>query len=133
MLDHVFKKTVQPALVNPTYVVEYPRAVSPLAKECPGDPSMTERFELFVNGLEVANAYSELNDPREQNERFVEEVRAQRPGRAKVVDEDYIEALGYGMPPAGGLGIGIDRIAMLLTDTTSLREVILFPQMRPRR
>ncbi len=131
-LDAIFKKLVQPGLIDPTFVIEYPRQVSPLAKSLPGNLEMTERFELFLAGLEVANAYSELNDPVEQKERFEEEVKTQRPDRPKEVDYDYITALEYGLPPAGGLGIGIDRLVMLLTDSSSIREVILFPLLRPK-
>jgi len=131
-LDLIFKKLVQPELIAPTFVVEYPQAVSALAKNLPGSQDMTERFELFIAGLEIANAYSELNDPVEQKERFEEQVKSQRPDRPREVDYQYINALEHGMPPAGGLGVGIDRLVMLLTNTSSIREVILFPLLRPK-
>ncbi len=129
MLDAIFKKRVQPQLVDPVFIYEYPREVSPLAKSYPGRADMTERFELFIGGMEVANAYSELNDPLEQHRRFKESVENGGSGH-KVVDEDYVEALEYGMPPAGGLGIGIDRLVMIMTDSPSIREVIFFPLLR---
>jgi len=132
MLDAIFKKKVQPQLYNPTFIYEYPREVSPLAKSCPGNDAMTERFELFIGGMEVANAYSELNDPVEQHRRFTEKI-GEEGDTHKVVDEDYVEALEYGMPPAGGLGIGIDRLVMLMTDSASIREVVFFPLLRPKK
>ncbi len=133
LLDTIFKKKIQPELISPTFIIGYPKEISPLAKNYPKDKEMVERFELFIGGLEIANAYSELNDPIEQKERFIEEVKLQREDRPKSVDTDYIEALEYGMPPAGGLGIGIDRMVMLFTDTPSIREVILFPILRVRK
>ena len=132
LLDLLFKRCVEPILINPTFVIKFPVETSPLAKSWPGDASMVERFELFIGGFEIANAYSELNDPVEQKIRFEEEL--QRPSeRPKVIDDDYIEALEYGMPPAGGLGIGIDRLVMILTGCTSIRDVILFPLLRPKQ
>jgi len=133
LLDHLFARKVQPGLTSPTFVVEYPKATSPLAKSTPQCEEMVERFELFIGGIELANAYSELNDPQEQRARFEAEVRTGGSGRPKVVDEEYLEALEYGMPPAGGLGVGIDRLVMLLTGATSIREVVLFPLLRPRQ
>ncbi|MDD3725810.1 MAG: lysine--tRNA ligase, partial [Candidatus Ratteibacteria bacterium] len=133
VLDKIFKKKIQPYLIDPTFVYQYPVEISPLAKLCPDIPDMVERFELFIGGLEVANAYSELNDPSEQHKRFLESVNKQTENKEKMVDEDYIEALEYGMPPAGGLGIGIDRLVMLLTDSPSIREVIFFPLLRPKK
>jgi len=132
-LDKIFKKKIQPQLLNPTFIYEYPVELSPLAKSSPDNPCMVERFELFIGGLEVANAYSELNDPFEQHKRFLDEVNKSKGNKEKMVDEDYIEALEYGMPPAGGLGIGIDRLVMLLTDASSIREVIFFPLLRPKK
>lgn len=132
LLDTLFKVRVQPKLASPVFVMDYPREISPLAKSKPEDADTVERFELFIAGLEIGNAYSELNDPEEQRRRFAEEVKNNRPDRPKIVDEDYILALSYGMPPAGGLGIGIDRLVMLLTDRPSIREVILFPLLRPQ-
>jgi lysyl-tRNA synthetase class 2 len=132
LLDLLFKRTIEPELIDPTFIIKFPVETSPLAKTCPDDPTMVERFELYIAGLEIANAYSELNDPVEQKKRFIEEI--QRPTeRPKVIDEDYIEALEYGMPPAGGLGIGIDRLVMILTNSSSIRDVILFPLLRPKQ
>lgn len=133
-LDKIFKKRIQPALINPTFIYGYPVEISPLAKSYPDRNDMTERFELFIGGIELANAYSELNDPFEQHKRFLQKISKQTDkNKEKMVDEDYIEALEYGMPPAGGLGIGIDRLVMLLTDTSSIREVIFFPLLRPKK
>jgi len=129
LLDFIFKKKIQPDLINPTFVIDYPVEISPLAKSKKDNPEITERFELFIGGLEVANAYSELNDPIEQYTRFYEKAK----GNEEKIDFDYIEALEYGMPPAGGLGIGIDRLVMILTDSPSIREVILFPLLRPKK
>jgi len=132
LLDLLFKRTIEPELIDPTFIIKFPVETSPLAKTCPDDSTMVERFELYIAGLEIANAYSELNDPVEQKKRFIEEI--QRPTeRPKVIDEDYIEALEYGMPPAGGLGIGIDRLVMILTNSSSIRDVILFPLLRPKQ
>jgi len=129
LLDFIFKKKIQPDLINPTFVIDYPVEISPLAKSKKDNSEITERFELFIGGLEVANAYSELNDPIEQYTRFYEKAK----GNKEKIDFDYIEALEYGMPPAGGLGIGIDRLVMILTDSPSIREVILFPLLRPKK
>jgi lysyl-tRNA synthetase, class II len=133
ILDKIFKKKVQPTFLNPTFVYEYPAEISPLAKSYPDRPDMTERFELFIGGLEIANAYSELNDPVEQHKRFSKFVNSVSGNKEKVVDEDYIESLEYGMPPAGGLGIGIDRLVMLLTNSSSIREVIFFPLLKQKK
>ncbi|MCD6407820.1 lysine--tRNA ligase [bacterium] len=133
LLDVIFKKKVQPELINPTFVIDYPVEISPLAKSSPANPAIAERFELFVGGLEIANAYSELNDPLEQFKRFKEQVENKTGDREKEIDFDYIEALEYGMPPAGGLGIGIDRLVMLFTNSSSIREVIFFPLLKPKK
>ena len=129
----IFEAVAEPHLIQPTFIYDYPTEVSPLSKTKPGDPETVERFELYIAGMEIANAYSELNDPLEQRARFEEQLRARGMGdeTAHVMDEDYIRALNYGMPPTAGEGIGIDRLTMVLTDTRSIREVILFPLLRP--
>ncbi|MDQ1589983.1 MAG: lysyl-tRNA synthetase, class [Pyrinomonadaceae bacterium] len=129
----MFERLVEPNLIQPTFIYNYPKPISPLSKASPDDPSVAERFELFINGMECANGFSELNDPVEQYERFREQGQARERGdeEAMQMDTDYVRALAYGMPPAAGIGIGIDRIVMLLTNRRSIRDVILFPHMRP--
>lgn len=134
-LVFIFEEEVEPTLIQPTFIIDYPKSISPLSKASPENPQIAERFELFINGMECANGFSELNDPQEQYERFVDQMRERETGdeEAMVLDEDYIRALSYGMPPAAGIGIGIDRLVMLLTNRHSIRDVILFPHMRPER
>jgi lysyl-tRNA synthetase class 2 len=132
ILAELFETRVEPRLVRPTFVTHFPASLSPLARRDPENPRFAERFELFVDGQEIANAYSEQNDPLEQKARFEEQIlKADSGETARKIDTDYLRALEHGMPPAGGLGIGIDRLVMVLTGTPSIREVILFPLMRP--
>jgi lysyl-tRNA synthetase class 2 len=131
----LFEEHVEHNLIQPTLICDFPKPISPLSKASPSDPTVAERFELFIAGMECANGFSELNDPAEQYQRFLDQVTQREKGdeEAMVMDEDYIRALSYGMPPAAGIGIGIDRFTMLLTNQPSIRDVILFPHMRPER
>ncbi len=134
IIEKTFDRYVQPNLIQPTFVTDYPVEMSPLAKRKPDAPQLTARFEPFIGGEEVGNAFSELNDPLDQRARFQQQVRAREAGALEThpLDEDFLAALEYGMPPTGGLGLGIDRLVMILTDQPNLREVILFPLLRPR-
>jgi lysyl-tRNA synthetase class 2 len=132
-IAQIFEMLAEPNLIQPTFITDFPKPISPLSKASPSDPSVAERFEYFVGGLESANGFSELNDPEEQYQRFKDQAVQRERGdeEAMVMDEDYIRALSYGMPPAAGIGVGIDRLVMLLANKHSIRDVILFPHMRP--
>ena len=133
IINDVFEARVEETLIQPTFIKDYPVEISPLTKRKPSDPRLVERFELFIGGREYANAYSELNDPIDQRDRFMMQMAEREAGNdeANMIDEDFVQALEYGMPPTGGLGIGVDRFVMLLTDAASIRDVLLFPTMKP--
>ena len=135
LIDEIFGEKCEGSFIQPTFIIDYPIEMSPLTKRHRNDPRLTERFELMVNGKELANAYSELNDPIDQYERFVEQMRLADKGddEAMIIDGDFIRALEYGMPPTSGMGIGMDRLAMLMTGQSTIQEVLLFPQMRPEK
>jgi len=133
LVDDLFSRTVEPQLVQPIFIIDYPVELSPLAKRSPEDPRLVERFEAFIAGMEIANAFSELNDPEDQRSRLEQQRRAWEAGdeEAHPLDEDFLRALEHGLPPTGGLGVGVDRLVMVLSDAPNLREVILFPHLRP--
>jgi lysyl-tRNA synthetase class 2 len=132
VVNKVFEETVEPKLIQPTFVYDYPAAICPLTRRHPDDPAIALRFEAFVAGMELGNAYTELNDPQVQEANLRRQVAGEGDETMAVMDDDFINALEYGMPPAGGLGVGIDRLVMLLTDSASIRDVILFPLQRPQ-
>jgi lysyl-tRNA synthetase class 2 len=131
----VFDRLVEPGLVQPTFITDFPIELSPLSKRKKEDPRLVDRFELYVSHRELANAYSELNDPIDQRQRFLDQLAQREKGdlEAHQMDEDYVRALGHGLPPTGGCGVGVDRLAMILTDSPSIRDVILFPHLRLER
>jgi lysyl-tRNA synthetase class 2 len=135
LIDEIFGACVESNLIQPTYIIDYPIEMTPLAKKHRSKPGLVERFELYVNGKEIANAYSELNDPIDQRERFEDQLKLASRGdeEAMAMDEDFLQALEYGMPPTSGLGIGIDRLTMMLTGQEAIQEVLLFPQMKHER
>ena len=135
LIDEIFGEYCEGTFIQPTFITDYPVEMSPLTKMHRSKPGLTERFELMVNGKELANAYSELNDPLDQEERFVEQMRLADKGddEAMIIDQDFLRALQYGMPPTSGIGIGIDRLVMLMTGNMTIQEVLFFPQMKPEK
>jgi lysyl-tRNA synthetase class 2 len=134
LVDELLGKAVEPELIQPTFILDYPRDISPFAKMVPGDGKHVERFEFFIAGMEMGNAFTELNDPRDQGARFLEMGRLYdaEDEEAAPLDEDYLRAMRYGMPPCGGWGMGVDRLVMLLTDQRAIRDVLLYPHLRER-
>ena len=134
ILDEIFSELVQPGLIQPTFVIDYPLEISPLAKKHRDNPELVERFEPIIAGIEIGNAFSELNDPFDQRERFKQQEKIKEVGEEEIqeLDEDFLTAMEHGMPPTGGLGMGIDRLVMLLTNAPSIREVIIFQQLKTK-
>ena len=135
MINSIFDATCENEIIQPTFITDYPKIMSPLCKTHRSNPKLSERFELFIGGMEIANAYSELNDPIDQRERFEEQFELLQKGdnEAMFIDYDFLNALEYGMPPTAGLGIGIDRMVMLLTNQKTIQDVLFFPQMKPKK
>jgi lysyl-tRNA synthetase class 2 len=135
LVDHLLGKHVEPKLIQPTFIIDYPRDISPFAKRVDYDDFHVERFEFFVGGMEMGNAFTELNDPRDQEQRFLDMQRlyGAEDEEATPIDEDYLRAMRYGMPPNGGWGMGIDRLVMLLTDQRTIRDVLLYPHLREEK
>jgi len=136
LIDEIFGEKCEKKFIQPTFITDYPKEMSPLTKEHRSNPKLTERFELIINGNEIANAYSELNDPIEQRSRFEDQLKLSEKGddeASEFIDNDFLRALEYGMPPTSGIGIGIDRLVMLMTNNSSIQEVLFFPQMRPEK
>ena len=135
LIDEIFGEFCEGTYIQPTFITDYPKEMSPLTKIHRSNPDLTERFELMVNGKELCNAYSELNDPIDQLERFEEQMRLSEKGddEAMIIDKDFVRALEYGMPPTSGMGIGMDRLTMLMTGQSTIQEVLFFPQMRPEK
>ena len=134
LVDDLLSKFVEPTLIQPTFLIDYPRDISPFAKAFPDDPTQTERFEIYAGGMELGNAFTELNDPLDQEQRFLEMGRlyADESDEATPLDEDYLRAMRYGMPPCGGFGMGIDRLTMMMMDRDTIREVLLYPHLRDK-
>jgi lysyl-tRNA synthetase class 2 len=136
LIDAIFSEKCEPEFIQPTFIIDYPKEMSPLTKEHRSNPKLTERFELIINRKEIANAYSELNDPIDQKKRFEDQLKLSKKGDIEAtgfIDYDFLRALEYGMPPTSGIGIGIDRLVMLMTNNSSIQEVLFFPQMKPER
>jgi lysyl-tRNA synthetase class 2 len=135
IIEKLHERFTQPRLDQPTFITEFPTETSPLAKKLPGNPALTRRFEVYMAGVELGNAFSEINDPIDQRDRFVQQaaLRADGDAEAHPMDEDYLRALEYGMPPTGGFGFGIDRLAIILCDAPGIRDVILFPLLKPEK
>jgi lysyl-tRNA synthetase class 2 len=135
VLDNIYKKTARPKLIQPTFIIDFPVAMNPFAKRLESDPTLIDRFQFVMGGVELVNAFSELNNPLDQKERYIEEDKKGTAGEKEISpsDQEYLEAMEYGMPPNGGIGIGIDRLVILLTNVKNIKEVILFPTLKPKK